>query len=78
LKPAVLAHFLKVQNLDYEFEYLKGKQNAACDFLSRFPVNTPSEMKSNKFLFSETEKPMTPLEAEENKINAINTKSKYK
>jgi hypothetical protein len=75
----ILARFImKIQDLDYEFEYLKGKQNEACDFLSRFPENTLSERRSNKFLFSETEKPRTPSEAEENEINAINTKSKHK
>ncbi|KAK2713518.1 hypothetical protein QYM36_009405, partial [Artemia franciscana] len=34
---------LKIQDLDYEFEHLKGKQNAPCDYLSRFPDNTPEE-----------------------------------
>ena len=34
---------LKIQDLDYEFEHLKGKQNAPCDYLSRFPDNTPVE-----------------------------------
>jgi hypothetical protein len=34
---------MKNQDLDYDFEYLKGKQNAACDFLSRFPEDVPSE-----------------------------------
>jgi len=39
---------LKIQDLDYEFEYLKGKQNAPCDYLSRFPDNTPVKMKTKK------------------------------
>ena len=34
---------LKIQDLDYEFEHLKGKQNAPCDYLSRFPDNAPLE-----------------------------------
>jgi hypothetical protein len=34
---------VKIQDLDYEFEYLKGKQNAGCDFMSRFPENMPSD-----------------------------------
>ncbi|KAK2710347.1 hypothetical protein QYM36_013862 [Artemia franciscana] len=32
---------LKIQDLDYEFEYLKDKQNAQCDYLGRFPDDTP-------------------------------------
>ena len=39
---------MKIQDLDYEFEYLKGKQNAACDFLSRYPENMPSETEENE------------------------------
>ena len=44
-KPSgILARWiLKIQDLDYEFEHLKGKQNAPCDYLSRFPDNTPVE-----------------------------------
>jgi len=39
---------MKIQDLDYEFEHLKGKQNAACDFLSRYPENIPSEAEENE------------------------------
>ena len=34
---------LNIQDLDYEFEYIKGKQNTPCDYLSRFPDDTPLE-----------------------------------
>ena len=34
---------LKIEYLDYEFEYLKGNQNAPWDYLSRFPDDTPLE-----------------------------------
>ena len=41
-KPSgILARWiLKIQDLNYEFEHLKGKQNSPCDYLSRFPDNT--------------------------------------
>ena len=45
----ILARWImKIQDLDYEFEHLKGKQNAACDFLSRYPENIPSEAEENE------------------------------
>jgi len=34
---------LKIQDLDYEFEHLKRKKNAPCDYLSRFPNDTAEE-----------------------------------
>ena len=44
-KPSgILARWiLKIQDSDYEFEHRKGKQNASCDYLSRFPDNAPLE-----------------------------------
>jgi hypothetical protein len=45
----ILARWImKIQDLDYEFEYLKGKQNAAWDFWSRFSDNMPSEAEQNE------------------------------
>ena len=38
-----------MQDLDYEFEYLKGKQNAPCDYLSRFPDYTTVENENEEF-----------------------------
>ncbi|KAK2713466.1 hypothetical protein QYM36_009361, partial [Artemia franciscana] len=40
----ILAHWiLKIQDLDYEFEYIKGKQNTPSDYLSRFLDDIPLE-----------------------------------
>jgi hypothetical protein len=34
---------IKIQDLDYQFEHLTGKQNAPCDYLSRYPKNNSSD-----------------------------------
>ena len=34
---------LKIQDLNYKFEYLKGKRSTSCDYLSRFPDDIPLE-----------------------------------
>ena len=39
---------MKIQDLDYEFENLKGEQNAPCNNLSIFPENTPSDTEVEK------------------------------
>jgi hypothetical protein len=70
----ILARWIiKIQDLDYKFEYLKGKQNAACDFLSSFPENGPSETEKNEVNTIKTKSKCKKNKArdpiKENKVN---------
>jgi hypothetical protein len=41
---------LKIQDLEYIFEYLKGKENTPRDYLSRFLEDNPLKMKLKKLM----------------------------